>query len=79
MDYVAAVRAIPMGEQPIVIDGREASRYDVLSKKPDLETNFGVRSIALTIWKVTCPHCTTGLREGQYPSCSDCSATRSDS
>lgn len=36
MNYVAMVRAIPMGEQPIVIDGREASRYDVLSKKSDL-------------------------------------------
>lgn len=40
MDYVAAVRAIPLGEQPIVIDGREASRYDVLSKKPDLRTKL---------------------------------------
>lgn len=38
MSYVAAVRAIPMGEQPIIVDGREGARYDVLAKKPQLRT-----------------------------------------
>lgn len=34
MNYIKAVRAIPMGEQPIVIDGKVGSYYDVLAKKP---------------------------------------------
>lgn len=38
MNYVAVVRAISLGEQPIVIDGREARRYDVLEKKPELKS-----------------------------------------
>lgn len=38
MSYVAAVRAIPMGEQPITIGGNVVSRYDPLSKKPELRT-----------------------------------------
>lgn len=38
MRYVAAVRAIPLGEQPIVVRGEVVSRYDVLSKKPELKS-----------------------------------------
>jgi hypothetical protein len=37
MQYVAAVRAIPMGEQPIIIGGQRAGAYDVLSKRPELK------------------------------------------
>jgi hypothetical protein len=37
MSYVAAVRAIPMGEQPIIIGGKVAGQYDVLSKRPELK------------------------------------------
>jgi hypothetical protein len=38
MRYVAAVRAIPLGEQPIVIGGNVVSHYDVLSKRPELKS-----------------------------------------
>jgi len=34
MNYIKAARAIPMGEQPIVVDGSVGSYYDVLAKKP---------------------------------------------
>ena len=35
--YVNAVRAIPMGEQPIIIGGQVAGRYDPLAKRPELK------------------------------------------
>jgi hypothetical protein len=38
MPYVNAVKAIPLGAQPIVIDGRESGRYDPLDKYPALRT-----------------------------------------
>lgn len=38
MNYVAVVRLISLGEQPIVVDGREAMRYDVLAKRPELKS-----------------------------------------
>lgn len=44
-NYVAVVRAISLGEQPIVIDGREAARYDVLAKKPELKSALWSRSL----------------------------------
>lgn len=37
MNYIKAVRAIPMGEQPIVVDGKVGSNYDVLAKKPQFK------------------------------------------
>ena len=38
--YATAVRAIPLGEQPIVIGGNVVSRYDVLSKRPELKSTL---------------------------------------
>lgn len=38
MNYIKAVRAIPMGEQPIVIDGKVGAQYDVLAKKPQFRS-----------------------------------------
>lgn len=38
MNYIKAVRAIPMGEQPIVVDGKVGSYYDVLAKKPQFKS-----------------------------------------
>jgi hypothetical protein len=38
MTYVQAVRAIPMGEQPIIVSGNVAGHYDVLSKRPELKS-----------------------------------------
>ena len=38
LNYVTVVRAISLGEQPIVVDGHEARRYDVLEKKPQLKS-----------------------------------------
>ena len=38
MNYIKAVRAIPMGEQPIVVDGKVGSYYDVLAKKPQFRS-----------------------------------------
>jgi hypothetical protein len=37
MSYVNAVRAIPMGEQPIILDGKVAGKYDALAKRPELK------------------------------------------
>ena len=38
MTYVQAVRAIPMGEQPLIVSGNVVGRYDVLSKRPELKS-----------------------------------------
>ena len=38
--YVAQVRTIPMGEQPIKVDGVVVSHYDVLAKKPELKAKL---------------------------------------
>ena len=38
MAYVQAVRAIPMGEQSILVSGSVAGHYDVLSKRPELKS-----------------------------------------
>lgn len=38
LNYVAVVRAISLGEQPVMMDGREITRYDVLAKKPELKS-----------------------------------------
>jgi hypothetical protein len=40
MNYVTAVRAIPLGEQPVIVDGKVSSHWDVLSKKPDLRNRL---------------------------------------
>lgn len=37
MSYVNAVRAIPMGEQPMIIGGQVAGKYDPLAKRPELK------------------------------------------
>jgi hypothetical protein len=40
MNYVKAVRAIPLGEQPVIVDGKVSSHWDVLAKKPDLRSRL---------------------------------------
>ncbi|MEA2488824.1 MAG: hypothetical protein QOH21_616 [Acidobacteriota bacterium] len=42
MAYVAAVTAIPMGPQPITIEGRVAGQYDPLAKHPGLKGSLYV-------------------------------------
>lgn len=38
LKYIAKVRTIPMGQQPVKVDGIEVARYDVLAKKPQLKS-----------------------------------------
>jgi hypothetical protein len=40
MKYTTSVRRIPMGEQPVIVDGRISSQWDVLAKKPDLRSRL---------------------------------------
>ncbi len=40
MNYVTAVRAIALGEQPVIVDGKVSSHWDVLNKKPDLRSRL---------------------------------------